>query len=123
MSKRHEKRAARRAGAETAEALRNDETACVLCRRPIPPDARSSRHHLVPRLKGGARAGTVRLHQICHSAVHARFTEAELARHLSDPENLRLEPRMAEFLDWVANKPPGFHAPTRAAKSRTAKWR
>ena len=124
MSKRHEKRAARRgSGGPPASPSGPDETACVLCRRPIPPGARSSRHHLVPRLKGGTHAGTVRLHQICHSAVHARFTEAELARRLSAPDALRAEPRLAEFLDWVASKPPDFHAPTRAARSRTAKWK
>ncbi|RMD47962.1 MAG: HNH endonuclease, partial [Alphaproteobacteria bacterium] len=26
---------------------------CPLCGRPIPPDVPQSRHHLVPRLKGG----------------------------------------------------------------------
>ena len=26
---------------------------CPLCERPIPPDVAQSRHHLVPRLRGG----------------------------------------------------------------------
>ncbi len=123
VSKRHEKRLARRADEAAGASPPEPGSTCVLCRRPIPPGAKSSRHHLVPRLKGGARGPIVRLHQICHSAVHARFTEAELARRLSEPDALRAEPRMAEFLDWVAGKPPDFHAPTRAAKSRAAKWR
>ncbi|RAI57303.1 restriction endonuclease [Roseicella frigidaeris] len=89
---------------------------CPLCDRPIPPGARSSRHHLVPRLKGGARLGTVRLHQICHSAIHARFSEAELARRLSDIASLRAEPEIARFLGWLRGKPDDFHAPTRRAR-------
>lgn len=96
---------------------------CPLCDRPIPPEARSSRHHLVPRLKGGTHLGTARLHQICHSAIHARFTEAELARGLSDIGSLRADPEIARFLAWVRRKPPGFHAPTCRARSRTPKWR
>jgi hypothetical protein len=93
---------------------------CPLCERPIPPRAKASRHHLVPKLKGGAKQPTVRLHQICHSAIHARFSEAELARRLSDPESLKAEPELARFLDWVRTKPDDFHAPTRTTAKRRA---
>ena len=101
----------------------DDTACCALCNRPIPPGARSSLHHLTPKLKGGARLGTVRLHQICHSAIHARYTEAEIARHLADPASLRADPELARFVAWVRTKPDDFHAPTRAARARTAKRR
>ena len=58
--------------------------------RPIPPHAKSSLHHLTPKLKGGARAGTVRLHQICHSAIHARFSEAEIAQSWGGDKKMAL---------------------------------
>ena len=64
---------------------------CPLCERPIPRRARSSLHHLTPKLKGGTHRGTVRLHQICHSAIHARYSEAEIAKRLADVEALRAE--------------------------------
>lgn len=96
---------------------------CILCGRNIPPQARSSRHHLVPRLKGGTHLGTVRLHQICHSAIHARYTEAEIARRLADPAALREDPELARFVTWVQTKPDDFHAPTQASRGRTAKWK
>lgn len=86
---------------------------CGLCGRPIPPEARASRHHLVPKLKGGAKLPTVRLHQVCHSAIHARYSEADLARRLSDLDSLRQEPDLARFIAWVRRKPDGFHAATR----------
>ena len=95
-------------------------TCCALCGRAIPPQARSSLHHLTPKLKGGTHRGTVRLHQICHSAIHARYTEAEIARRLADPAALRDAPALARF---VATKPDDFHAPTRRARGRTAKWK
>lgn len=85
---------------------------CPLCGRPIPPGARSSRHHLTPRLKGGARGPTVRLHQICHNAVHAALTEAELARSHADIPALQAHPRLARFIAWVRDRPPELHAPT-----------
>lgn len=93
---------------------------CPLCERPIPRHARQSRHHLVPKLKGGARGETVRLHQVCHAAIHARYSEAELARRLADVESLRADPEIARFLTWVRNKPDDFHAPTRATHARRA---
>lgn len=97
-----------------------DETICPLCRRPIPPDARQSLHHLVPKLKGGARGPVVRLHQICHNAVHAALTEAELARGFSDISALRQHPQLAQFIAWIAKRPPAFHART-AGGTRPAK--
>ncbi len=100
-----------------------DGPICALCGRSIPAGAKSSLHHLTPKLKGGAHAGTVRLHQICHSAIHARYTEAEIARMLSSPESLRADPELARFVTWVRTKPDDFHAPTRRARGKTAKWR
>ena len=93
---------------------------CPLCERPIPADARQSRHHLVPKLKGGAKGETVQLHQVCHAAIHARHSEAELARRLADVESLRADPEIARFLAWVRTKPDDFHAPTRATRGRRA---
>ncbi|HEY8576494.1 MAG TPA: restriction endonuclease [Devosia sp.] len=105
------------AASEHAAALRAP-VICPLCERPIPPEAKSSRHHLVPRLKGGTHKGTVRLHQICHSAIHVRFSETELATRLADVEELRRDPELAAFIAWVRTKPPSFHAPTRMTRER-----
>ncbi len=104
--------------AAEAAAARRAPAICPLCDRPIPPEAKSSRHHLTPRLKGGTHKGTVRLHQICHSAIHARFSETELATRLADIESLRADPEIASFINWVQDKPPTFHAPTRMTKER-----
>jgi hypothetical protein len=72
----------------------------------------------VPKLKGGAKLGTVHLHQVCHSAIHARFSESELARRLNDVDSLKADPALAEFLAWVRTKPDDFHAPTRQTRDR-----
>ena len=85
---------------------------CPLCGRPIPPEARQSLHHLVPKLKGGKGGPTVLLHQICHNEIHAALTEAELARVYCTMDALRAHPRLARFIAWVARRPPGFHSRT-----------
>ncbi|MBT8418915.1 MAG: HNH endonuclease [Silicimonas sp.] len=85
---------------------------CPLCTRPIPPDARQSHHHLVPKLRGGKGGPTVLLHQICHNEIHATLTETELARDYHTIEALRTHPRLAKFIRWVAQRPPGFHSKT-----------
>jgi hypothetical protein len=89
-----------------------DDPICPLCLRPIPETAKSSLHHLVPKLKGGRHGPTVRLHQICHNEIHATLTEAELARDYDTPEKLRSHPRLAKFAAWVAKRPPTFHSKT-----------
>ncbi|QEH96381.1 HNH endonuclease [Gluconobacter thailandicus] len=96
----------------------DEDVCCALCGRPIPSTARSSRHHLTPKLKGGAQGETVRLHQICHNAIHAHFSEAELAVRLTEPEALREDAALAPFLSWIRKKPADFHAPTRRAASK-----
>lgn len=82
---------------------------CPLCLRPIPPDVRQSEHHLIPRLKGGAKGPRVLVHQICHNEIHAALTEAELAREFNSPDALRGHPQLGAFLRWVGKKPPGFY--------------
>lgn len=62
----------------------------------------------------------MRLHQICHSAIHARYSEAEIARRLADLDSLGRDPELQKFVAWVRTKPDGFHARTRLTKTRRA---
>jgi hypothetical protein len=81
---------------------------CPICARPIPEGVPQSRHHLIPRLKGGKGGETVLLHHICHKEIHATLSEAELARVYNTPEALLAHPRIAKFARWVAKRPPDF---------------
>lgn len=83
---------------------------CPICDRPIPPEAKQSVHHLVPKLKGGSRGATVLVHQICHNEIHSVLTEAELAMHYNTVDALRAHPALARFVAWVSKKDPLFHS-------------
>ncbi|BBC73716.1 HNH endonuclease [Altererythrobacter sp. B11] len=65
----------------------------------------------MPKAKGGRE--TVPVHPICHRAIHASFTNAELARLGGSRDRLIEREALARFVQWVADKPPDFHAPTR----------
>ena len=95
-----------------------DHPVCPLCERPIPPEARSSLHHLVPKLKGGKGGPVVLLHQICHNEIHATLTEAELARDFATIDALRAHPRLAKFIAWIRKRPPAFHSKTPGPRRR-----
>lgn len=87
----------------------NPAPTCWLCERPL--GRRVQQHHPVPKSKKGRE--TVPVHPICHKTIHANFTNAELARLGDDAQTLRRNPAIAKFIDWIATKPPDFHAPTR----------
>lgn len=88
--------------------MADSDPICPLCGRPVPPGAAQSRHHLVPRLKGGKGGETILLHHICHKEIHASLTEAELAQSYTTIAALRDHPRLARFIRWVAKRPPEF---------------
>jgi hypothetical protein len=94
----------------------SDTPICPLCERPIPPGAKQSLHHLVPKLRGGKGAPTVLMHQICHNEIHATLSEAELARDYNTAEALRSHPRLARFIDWIRKRPDDFHSRTPGAR-------
>lgn len=89
--------------------LSDDGLTCWLCLRPL--GRRVEWHHPVPKSRGGRE--TVPLHPICHRTIHARFTNAELARLSGTREALLANDSLARFLEWIAGKHPDFHAPTR----------
>ncbi|MDE2621009.1 MAG: HNH endonuclease [Sphingomonadales bacterium] len=88
--------------------------ACWLCARPL--GRRRELHHPVPRSRGGRT--TVAVHPVCHRAIHAAFSNAELVRLPADPVLLRSRAELKGFLAWIAGKPPDFHVSTAPRRGR-----
>ena len=86
---------------------------CALCDRPL--GTKIEWHHVVPKSEGGRE--TAPLHPICHRAIHAHVSNADLARHYPTLDELRGRDDMARFVRWVADKPPDFNAPTRRRRA------
>src|SRR5262245_50512641 len=78
---------------------------CGLCQRPF-ERARLTKHHLLPREKGGTSAHVELLCPQCHGMVHATYTNATLALNLANIHRLRDAPELAGYLRWVRKQPP-----------------
>lgn len=92
---------------------------CALCGRDIPP-ALESRHHLIPKLKGGrtTEGNIVVLHRACHDMIHAACTEAELARNYPTMETLLSHPKISNFARWISKRPIEFNDRTTSLRRR-----
>jgi hypothetical protein len=83
----------------------DDPIPCALCGRPFAP-GRLTRHHCLPREKGGTSEDVEMICSQCHGMVHATYTNSTLAARLSTIEELRAAPELAPFLKWVRKQPP-----------------
>ncbi len=88
---------------------------CPLCGREIPPHL-ESRHHLIPKLKGGKHGTIAILHRMCHSKIHSVFSEAELARSYDTIEKLLAHEEIAKFVRWIRKRPIDFNSGSRKSK-------
>jgi 5-methylcytosine-specific restriction protein A len=78
---------------------------CALCGRPF-SRPQLTKHHCLPRQKGGTRDHVELLCRQCHGMVHATYTNATLANVYPTIEQLRSAPELAGFLRWVRKQPP-----------------
>jgi hypothetical protein len=77
---------------------------CGLCGRAFVRD-RLTRHHCLPRQKGGTAEDVELLCGQCHSMVHATYTNSTLAVIYSTLEELRKAPELEKFIRWVRKQP------------------
>lgn len=94
------------------------EAPCPLCGRLL-GTVNIDRHHLVPRTFKGKEQFPI--HKICHRKIHSAFTERELLRAYHTWEALRGQEDIRSFIDWVANKPPGFYTRTYTSNKKNSR--
>ena len=101
---------------------------CVLCGRQT-NDATD--HHLFPKSRARGHKGRKRRSKVeeprrtepacrgCHRMVHALFSTKELERDLNTVEKLKAHPEMAEFIEWVRDRPMESRVQVRRSRGRS----
>lgn len=95
------------------KALEQSCQQCALCGR---TGVRTTRHHLIPRMKHRSKR-TRRLHDVnrrretvdlcrpCHGHIHATLSEKELADSFNTVNALISHPEIQRFVGWIRTKP------------------
>jgi 5-methylcytosine-specific restriction enzyme A len=78
---------------------------CSLCGRPF-EKGQLTKHHCLPRQKGGTEEDVELLCPQCHGMVHATYTNQTLAALYPTAKQLRRAPELASFLRWVRRQAP-----------------
>jgi hypothetical protein len=78
---------------------------CALCGRAF-TRSQLTRHHCLPRERGGTHEDVELICGQCHGMVHATYTNRTLAGAYPTIEQLRRAPELAAFLRWVRKQPP-----------------
>jgi 5-methylcytosine-specific restriction endonuclease McrA len=86
---------------------------CGLCGRPF-EDGKLTRHHCLPRQKGGTSDHIEMICSQCHGMVHATYTNQTLAAQYPTIEALRKAPELGPYLKWVRKQ-----APSRRKRNRS----
>ena len=97
----------------------NEESlgSCPICGRDM-DKKNSNLHHLVPKLKGGKKGDTVRLHVICHSKIHSLWTEAVIRDDYNTIAKIMLGEDMKKFAKWISKKPANFSDSNKQSKNK-----
>jgi len=93
------------------------EATCPICKR-ILGEINISKHHLIPKSRGGKGSELIAIHNICHQKIHATFTEKELKRTYNTVEKLIANESIAKFVKWVAKKNPSFYQKNHTANAK-----
>ena len=83
----------------------DDHKPCGLCGRPF-SRPQLTRHHCLPREKGGTSDDVELICPQCHGMVHATYTNQTLATLYPRLDQLHRAPELAKFLRWVRKQPP-----------------
>ncbi len=74
---------------------------CELCEREV---KRTSKHHLLPKSKGGKHTKTVALCQPCHSSIHHHIDNKTLAKQYTDLQTLKNAEELQVYLEWIKKR-------------------
>jgi 5-methylcytosine-specific restriction endonuclease McrA len=81
---------------------------CPICSRPLGKE-NISKHHLIPKSRGGKDSELIEIHNICHQKIHSVFTLKELRDEFNTVGKLIEYEEIIKFIKWVSKKAPEFY--------------
>ncbi len=94
-----------------------EDQICLICGREL-GSKNISKHHLIPKSRGGRDGETIMIHNICHQKIHSVFTEKELSENYNTVDKLRASEEISKFIRWVFKKDPSFYQRNRRSRRR-----
>jgi hypothetical protein len=88
---------------------------CCLCGRAF-ARAGLTKHHCLPKSRGGTAEDVELLCSMCHGMVHTTYTNRTLAARYPTIAELRQAPELERYIRWVRKQPATRR--TRNAKRR-----
>ena len=88
---------------------------CLICEREL-GSKNISKHHLIPKSKGGKNSETILIHNICHQKIHSVFTEKELKEEFHTIDKLKGNEEIIKFIKWVSKKDISFYQSNKKLK-------
>ncbi len=85
-----------------------DIPTCPICSRTLGKQ-NISKHHLIPKSRGGKDSELIEIHNICHQKIHSVFTLKELRDEYNTVEKLVEHEEITKFIKWVSKKAPEFY--------------
>lgn len=92
----------------------NKKYICQLCGRET---SELTRHHLIPKEKGGKDYHTADLCRTCHAQIHALFTNSELSYRLYSIDKLKTDEKVKRYLNFIKDYPGDENIPIKTSKS------
>ena len=86
---------------------------CELCNRSV---STITKHHLIPLEKGGKKLDTIHLCPTCHTAIHALFTNRELASRFNSLERIKNDYKIVKYLKFIENVPGDSYVPIKKSR-------
>jgi hypothetical protein len=90
---------------------------CGLCGRVFTRD-QLTKHHCLPRAKGGTVEDVELLCSQCHGMVHATYTNGTLAGEYPTLAELRQAPELQPYIRWVRKQPPSRRTRNKTRRRR-----
>lgn len=88
---------------------------CELCEREV---TKITKHHLIPKEKGGKNLKTSNLCETCHKQIHALFTNRELSARLFTIKRLKSNELIKKYLNFIYNIPSGTEVSIKKRKRK-----